>query len=66
MWLLGTLYNEVKYPERKYHARGSFWGLLWDYETEEETGFTKFTILKGLYKYRDRNGESDHTFFWFL
>jgi hypothetical protein len=66
MWLLGTLYNEVKVPERKYHARGSFWGLLWDYETEEETGFTKFTILKGLYKYRDRNGESDHTFFWFL
>lgn len=46
MWLLGTLYDEVRVPERKYHARGSFWGLLWNYETEEETGFRKFTILK--------------------
>jgi len=46
MWLLGTLYNEVKHPERKYHSRGSFWGILWDYETEEETGFKKFTIFK--------------------
>ena len=64
MWLLGTLYNEVKVPERKYHARGSLWGILWDYETEDETDFTKFTILKGLYKYIDDKGESEHTFFW--
>ncbi len=66
MILLGTIYNEVKKPERRYHARGSMWGILWDYETEEETGFTKFTILKGLYKYVDRNGKSENTFFWFL
>ncbi len=65
-WLLGALYNEVKVPERKYHARGSLWGILWDYETEEETGFKKFTILKGLYKYIDDKGETEHTVFWFL
>lgn len=64
MWLLGTLYNEVKVPERKYHSRGSLWGILWDYETEEETGFSKFTILKGLYKYMEDKGETEHSFFW--
>jgi len=64
MWLLGTLYNEVKVPERKYHARGSLWGFLWDYETEEETDFSKFTILKGLYKYIENNGKTEHTVLW--
>jgi hypothetical protein len=66
MWLLGTLYNEVKVPERKYHSRGSLWGILWDYETEGDTGFAKFTILKGLYKYKKDKGESEHTLFWFI
>jgi len=64
MWLLGALYNEVKVPERKYHARGSLWGILWDYEIEEETDFTKFTILKGLYKYINDKGDSEHTVLW--
>ncbi len=64
MWLLGALYNEVKVPERKYHARGSLWGILWDYEIEEETEFTKFTILKGFYKYINDKGESEHTVLW--
>ncbi len=64
MWLLGALYDEVKAPERRYHSRGSLWGVLWDYETEGETDFTKFTILKGLYKYREEKGETKHTFFW--
>ncbi len=64
MWLLGALYNEVKVPERKYHARGSLWGILWDYEIEEETDFTKFTILKGLYKYINDKGETEHTVLW--
>jgi len=64
MWLLGSLYNEVKVPERKYHARGSLWGILWDYEVEDETDFKKFTILKGLYKYIDKKGKTEHTVFW--
>lgn len=64
MWLLGSLYDEVKVPERKYHSIGSLWGILWDYETEEATDFTKFTILKGLYKYIDKKGEKEHTVFW--
>jgi hypothetical protein len=64
MLLLGTLYNEVKYPERRYHAWGSFWGVLWDYETEEEGSYKRFTILKGLYKYINNNGKTEHTLFW--
>lgn len=64
--LLGIIYDEVKNPERRYHSRGSLWGLLWNYETEEQTGFTKFTILKGLYKYVDKNGQVNHTILWFL
>ncbi|MCL1834241.1 MAG: hypothetical protein FWG49_07040, partial [Leptospirales bacterium] len=64
MWFLGTLYNEVKHPERRYHAMGSFWGILWNYETEEEGSFKKFSILKGLYKYINDNGRTEHTLFW--
>jgi len=64
MLLLGTLWNEVKKPARKYHARGMFWGILWDYETEEETGFKKFSILKGLYKETRYKGEVKRRFFW--
>ena len=64
MWLLGSIYDEVMVPERKYHSRGSLWGILWDYETEDETDFTKFTILKGLYKYINDKGESEHTVLW--
>ncbi|MCL2154409.1 MAG: hypothetical protein FWH53_01955 [Leptospirales bacterium] len=64
MWLLGALYNEVKYPERRYHARGTLWGILWDYETEDDGYFKKFTILKGLYKYINDNGKTEHSLFW--
>jgi len=62
MWLLGSVYSEVRVPERKYHSMGSLWGILWDYETEGETGFTKLTILKGIvYKYINDKGETKHT-----
>lgn len=44
--LLGTLYREYTEKERGFRARGSFWGLLWDYQKEEETSFEKFSILK--------------------
>jgi hypothetical protein len=64
MWLLGTLWNEVKRPERKYHARGMLWGILWNYETEEETGFKKLSILKGLYKQTEYKGDVKRRFFW--
>jgi hypothetical protein len=64
MWLGGSLWYEVKRPERGYHSRGMLWGLLWDYETESETGFKKFSILKGLYKRVEYRGETRHKFFW--
>jgi len=64
MVLLGAIYNEVKYPERRYHARGSLWGILWDYETEDDGYFKKFTILKGLYKYINNNGKTEQSLFW--
>ncbi len=64
MWLLGSLWNEVKRPERGYHSKGMLWGLLWEYETESETGFRKFSILKGLYKRVEYNGKTRHKFFW--
>ncbi len=60
----GTLFWERHKPERGYHSFGSLWGILWDYETESETGFKKFTILKGLYKRVVMNGEVKHKFFW--
>ncbi|MDX1961085.1 MAG: hypothetical protein SFU98_21125 [Leptospiraceae bacterium] len=44
--LLGTLYREYTKKERGYKSRGSFWGFLWEYQTEEETGFKKFSFLK--------------------
>ncbi|MFH0977610.1 MAG: hypothetical protein V1874_17665 [Spirochaetota bacterium] len=42
----GALYWEREKPERGYHSFGSLWGVLWDYETESETGFKKLSILK--------------------
>jgi len=64
MVLLGTLWHEVKKPVRKYHSRGMFWGLLWNYETEEETGFKKISILKGLYKRTVIKGKVKQKFLW--
>ncbi|MEW6525259.1 MAG: hypothetical protein AB1444_01170 [Spirochaetota bacterium] len=64
--LLGILFDEKKEPQRLYHSVGSLWGILWNYEKEQETGFIKFSILKGLYKYVKKDGETKHTFFWFL
>jgi hypothetical protein len=62
----GTLYWERKKPERGYHSYGSLWGILWDYETESETGFSKFTLLKGLFKLVESNGETKYNFLWIL
>ncbi|MFC1669831.1 LA_1737 family protein [Spirochaetota bacterium] len=67
MVLLGTLWNEVKRPERGYHSRGMFWGILWDYETERKDDFEKFSILKGLYKHVKKNGKvQKRRMLWFI
>ena len=67
MVALGTLWNEVKQPERGYHSRGMFWGILWDYETETKDNYEKFSILKGLYKHVKRNGKVEkRRMLWFI
>ncbi|TGL87948.1 hypothetical protein EHQ68_07745 [Leptospira congkakensis] len=43
--LLGALYQEKTENERGYIKRGSLWGWLWEYQTEEN-GYEKFSILK--------------------
>jgi hypothetical protein len=64
--LLGTLYWERKKPERGYQSYGSFWGALWDYETESENDFTRFTILGGLFKRVKTNEDIKYTIFWII
>ncbi len=58
--LLGSLYYKTQTPERGYESRGSLWGILWEYETESETGFSKFSLLKFLYKRVEMEGEVQH------
>ncbi|WP_407658915.1 LA_1737 family protein [Leptospira soteropolitanensis] len=43
--LLGALYQEKTEIERGYIKRGSLWGWLWEYQTEDN-GYEKFSILK--------------------
>lgn len=43
--LLGALYQEKTEIERGYVKRGSLWGWLWEYQTEDN-GYEKFSILK--------------------
>lgn len=43
--LLGAFYQEKTEIERGYVKRGSLWGWLWEYQTEEN-GYEKFSILK--------------------
>ncbi len=46
-WLLGILYYKINRPsERGYEGQGSLWGVLWEYKTESETNYKKFSILK--------------------
>ena len=55
---LGIIFSEVARPERQYHSVGSVWGILWEYQTEKETGFKKFSILKlPFYKRVNVDGE---------
>ena len=56
----GMLWNEVYKKERGFHSVGMLWDLLFDYETETETGYSKFSILKFLYKRVELNGEVSH------
>ena len=58
--LLGIPYYKYQTAERGYESRGSLWGLLWEYETEKETGFTKLSLLKFVYKRVEIDGEVTH------
>ncbi|MDX1959861.1 MAG: hypothetical protein SFU98_14920 [Leptospiraceae bacterium] len=54
--LLGTAYYHSKKPERGYQSRGSVWGWLWEYETEEDN-YYKFSILK-IFSYEESKGKT--------
>ncbi len=57
--LLGVVYFGLDRKERGYHSVGSLWGVLWQSEREDETGFKKFSILAGVYsKTLRKNGET--------
>ncbi len=58
--LIGIPYYKYQTAERGYESQGSVWGLLWEYETEEETGFKKFSLLKFVYKRVEMEGEVTH------
>ncbi len=60
MLLLGIPYYHLEKPERGYSSTGSLWGLLWETESESETGFKKFSILKFVYKRVEMSGEAYH------
>jgi len=56
--LLGIPYYKKTKPERGYVSYGSLWGLLWEYEKETETDYTKFSLLKFLYKRVHHQGKT--------
>ncbi len=57
--LLGTLYYGRDLPERGYHSRGSLWGIIWEKESEDETNYRKFSILKGAVYSRTTTAKGD-------
>ncbi len=64
--LLGIIYYKtVKPKERGYTGRGSLWGALWEYNTEEDTNYSKFSILKILYSRREDNEGVRHRILFF-
>lgn len=58
----GILFDYEEKPERRYESWGSMWGYLWHYEKEEAGTFTKFTLLKFLFKRVYDNGETTYRF----
>ncbi|MDF3821056.1 hypothetical protein P3G55_14180 [Leptospira sp. 96542] len=64
--LFGIIYYKtVKPKERGYTGRGSFWGALWEYNTEEDTNYSKFSILKILYSRRQDDEGVRHRILFF-
>ncbi len=47
--LLGVLYSDTARRERGYRSRGSLWNYLWQYQSESESDFEKFSLLKFVY-----------------
>ena len=44
--LLGALYEEQSRAANGFHSVGSVWGFLWQYQSESETGYRKFSVLR--------------------
>jgi hypothetical protein len=58
--LAGVLFDYEEKAERKYESWGSLWGYLWQFEKEEDGAFTKFTLLKFLFKRVHDNAETTY------
>ncbi|MBE7410562.1 MAG: hypothetical protein HS129_00620 [Leptospiraceae bacterium] len=61
--LLGSIYYETRLKERGYKSKGSLWGILWEYQTETETDYSKFSIFKFLYSNTTTNGKNYNRIF---
>ena len=56
--LLGAAYEEQTRAANGFHSVGSAWGFLWQYQSESETGFRKFSVLRvPFYRKVRRDGE---------
>lgn len=47
----GIGYMHLKRQENEYSEYGSLWGILWNYQKEQKTGFRSFSIGKFLFSY---------------
>lgn len=62
-WLAGILWQDIRKPQRGYRTRGMLWRYLWEYQIEEDTDYTKFSVLKFLFSRKHKDGETSYRVF---
>ncbi|MCB1174178.1 MAG: hypothetical protein KDK39_11450, partial [Leptospiraceae bacterium] len=58
MLLLGLAWTHSYKPERRYERMGSLWGWLWEYQSEADTGYNKFSIVKFIFSRTEKQGQT--------
>jgi hypothetical protein len=61
--LLGIPYYKTQKEEKGYESSGVLWGLIFDHESESETGYESFSILKFVYKQVTLGGKTYRSIF---
>ncbi|MCR9145473.1 MAG: hypothetical protein NXI24_24755 [bacterium] len=61
--LMGVLYSDIGRSERGYRSRGSLWSYLWQYQSESESDFQKFSVLKFVYSKTRHAGKTSTRIF---